>query len=108
MAESTGTDADTLLALAAVSLAASEERLKEANAIASARLRAIWNEQTRTYEPREEMVALHDIINKNLAVWNGIARARRSLQTVLQPEGASIERGATMLRLPWIEKEEKR
>lgn len=55
------------------------EQLVEASRIASDRLRAIWNPETRRYEPREEMVALHDIINQNLRVYNRIRAAMREI-----------------------------
>ena len=55
------------------------EHLKESSQIASDRLCAIWNPDTRKYEPRAEMVAMHDIINKNLSTWVYINKARRAL-----------------------------
>jgi hypothetical protein len=61
-------------------LESAKEGLLEASKIASTRLREIWNPETRKYEPYAEMVALHDIINKNLKVYNGISAAQRALK----------------------------
>mgnify|MGYP003599127644 CR=1 FL=1 len=62
------------------------EQLKASSRVASDRLRAIWNPDTRKYEPYAEMVAMHDIINKNLSTWHHIDRARRVLVSVKDGE----------------------
>lgn len=54
--------------------------LKESTKVASERLNAIWNPENRQYEPRAEMVTLHQIINKNLSATMRLKRALRQSQ----------------------------
>lgn len=60
-------------------LASAMEALKASTQIAGARLNAIFNPETRKYEPRAEMIALHDIINANLSATVRLSRAQRML-----------------------------
>lgn len=67
---------DTLVEILDHALAA----LKESTKIAGDRLNAIWNPETKRYEPRAEMVALHGIVNKNLSATMRLKRALRQAQ----------------------------
>lgn len=64
-------------------LVQARDLLQESSQIASRRLREIWNPDTRQYEPHEEMVALHAIINQNLRVWFRINSAIRELESAV-------------------------
>jgi hypothetical protein len=65
---------------------AAEEAAKEVSQIAGARLRAIWNPETRRYEPHEEMVVLHDLVNKNLSTWNRLRSVKDAYLAVRNRE----------------------
>lgn len=54
--------------------------LRESTKIAVDRLNTIWNPATRQYEPHAEMVALHNIVNKNLLAAMRLKRALRQVQ----------------------------
>lgn len=54
--------------------------LKEGTKVAADRLNAIWNPETRRYEPHAEMVALHRIVNKNVTATMRLRRALRIAQ----------------------------
>jgi hypothetical protein len=59
------------------------EALQVSTDAAAARLKVIWNPETRRYEPREEMVVLHKVVNQNVLAAMRLRRVIRDLTSTL-------------------------
>lgn len=67
---------------ALMALCDAQTAIKESVDDAGKRLRAIWNPETKSYEPHDQMVLLHDAINDGLVAYQRIKKMRAALEKV--------------------------